>query len=244
MRLSETYSETSLCDNTVEFRLAPTSFQPGDSSKDCLECPGGCGGLAKLENPHTVTRDGITQTYRMAECLGSCKMEKRTALSKKPKLVAARFEVPWIEVIDSPVSEPEADIEEDLSQILARALAQSQTTQIEAGTQIGCSQSSVSKMLRGLPVSETTTKAAWAWSLAVLDGREYHPLLDLENPSMISIEGTTKAPVTCRPSALTPYESILRTMLEQVAQERLEQIAGPAAKGIVARVSLEWSTDA
>jgi transcriptional regulator with XRE-family HTH domain len=37
-----------------------------------------------------------------------------------------------------------------------------------------------------------------------------------------------------------PYEAVLRSLLEPAAQRHLEQIAGPAAVGIVVRVSLEW----
>ena len=37
-----------------------------------------------------------------------------------------------------------------------------------------------------------------------------------------------------------PYEVVLRTLLESVAQRHLEEIAGPAAQGVTVRVSLEW----
>lgn len=39
----------------------------------------------------------------------------------------------------------------------------------------------------------------------------------------------------------SPYEAVIRTLLEEVAQRRLEELAGDAARGVVVRVTLEWA---
>ena len=38
----------------------------------------------------------------------------------------------------------------------------------------------------------------------------------------------------------SPYEAVIRRLLESAAQKQFEELAGPAADGIVVRVSLEW----
>lgn len=196
-----------------------------DPSQEWVDCPGGCGGLAKLEAPLSVTRDGKTRHLRMAECCGECKVEQQSPVSKKAKTVPARFEIPW----DIPEQDP------DLASLLSQAMSQAHVTQNEAATEIGCSQSSVSKMLRGVSVTNGTAQSALAWARKVLNGTSAgEPTIeDSVVPLKISTHGGKKR--------LTPYEAILRTMLEEVAQQRLQEIAGPAAKGVVAHVTLEWN---
>lgn len=282
---------------------APTSFQrvladrkarvdreTNDPTSRLIPCPGGCGAEALLERPLTVTRDGISRTVQMAECQGSCRTEIATRYSRRPRMVRTRFDLPYSPSLktisapapvleDEPLSRPTSTY---LAQRLSAALAHAKVNQSEAGQRIGCSQSSVSKMLHGTSVAESTSSAALAWADIVLNAppAEVPPQPDLQPqveptahdepplatpPEDPPIEVSADAPReeesmphsytrtngpyvnggathgTAKPVAPTPYEAVLRKLREEVAQKRLEELAGPAAEGIVARVVLEWS---
>ncbi len=319
---------------------APTSFQrvladrkarvdreTNDPSTQIIACPGGCGGEALLERPLTVTRDGISRTVQMAECQGSCRTEVATRYSRRPRMVRTRFDLPYVPSLKT-ISVPTPVLEDEtvsrptsahLAQRLSAAIARAKVNQSEAGLRIGCSQSSVSKMLHGTSVAESTSSAALAWADIVLNAPEeeqapepqeaqaetgqtrtqqpqagpqqpqagtqepqagpgetrsqepqaplgQEPLqavtsLDQSLPVEVSAASTgeeqsmphsyTKTNGTYvnggstngagKPLAPTPYEAVLRKLLEEVAQKRLEELAGPAAEGIVARVVLEWA---
>jgi hypothetical protein len=61
--------------------------------------------------------------------------------------------------------------------------------------------------------------------------------LDPPEPLQVPRESRSSA----APIGLDPYETVLRRVLEDVAQCHLQQIAGPAAEGVRVRVTLEWS---
>ncbi len=264
MKVRETMRATSgdIGDTTKDFPRQPQPATEGNqtsaplqdfkATNDLVDCPGGCGGVAELEPPHTVTRDGQTRMFRMAQCQGQCKTERTSSLSKRPRFVAARFEIPWSpsapgEVdppafADSATSITKAMSPTELSQLLTKAFNDHKVTQLEAAHQIGCSQSSVSKMLRGVPVAETTSEAAVAWTQKNMTSQGFSAS-NLDRKSVEHPKKERRITPEERPCAVTPYEAILRRMLEQVAQERLEEIAGAAAKGVVVRVILEWSQE-
>jgi transcriptional regulator with XRE-family HTH domain len=215
---------------------------------------------------------------------------------------------------------------------LARSMKAMGLTQTEMGQLIGCSQSSISKLLRGQPVALSTVQAARAWLQSISD--EADPRQVEERPGGLDVESSAADPIPMAapgkpspasqvpleaglppdkappdnapepesrpgleeglvpPSPLvetvtsdpvmvsgpafqvddrlsaagspetadqgqpssrescgdpeasealpSPYEAVLRTMLEQVAQKHLEEVAGPAAARVVVRVTLEW----
>ena len=133
-----------------------------------IPCPGQCGGVALLvESPLSVTRDGVTRTIRVAQCQDQCRMESRIGRTGKTRLVPARFDVPWGgREADDPVAD-----QAGLPSRLAQALRRSGLTQMEAAERIGCSQSGVSKMLRGTTMAQTTLAAALSWIASV---EEHH----------------------------------------------------------------------
>jgi transcriptional regulator with XRE-family HTH domain len=162
-------------------------------------------------------------------------------------------------------------------------------TQTQLGQALGCSQSAVSKLLRGLVVAEDTRSMAAAWlngrgsSESTCEGLTLSPLQPAETEAtagesskedpMEHLNSDTVVPIRpngvaatngaagpkaaaavdsaastnggSEPAAIqtpaTPYEAILRRLLEEVAQEKLEAVAGEAAKGIRVRVTLEWA---
>ncbi len=213
---------------------------------------------------------------------------------------------------------------QDFMADLAQSMKAMGLTQTEMGQLIGCSQSSISKLLRGQPVALSTVQAARAWLQSISDEADPRqveerpegldaqsaaadpiPMAAPEKPSPVPLEAglppdnapepesrpgleeglvppsplvetVTSDPVLVsgpafqvddrlsaagspetvdqgQPSSwescgdpaaseglLSPYEAVLRTMLEQVAQKHLEEVAGPAAAGVVVRVTLEW----
>ena len=147
---------------------------------------------------------------------------------------------------------------------LSQALEQTGLSQTEAGTLIGCSQSSVSKMMRDLPVADSTLSGARSWVSSVLcSGASQKPEAKPSNgqvktfgengeakASLLSNGKSSWAGDAPKPSPplpsgfqageLNPYEAVLRTLLEDATQRHLEELVGPFAENIVARVTLEW----
>ena len=255
-------------------------------TEEFIDCPGGCGGVARLEAPLSVTRNGKTRHLRMAECCSECKVEQQSPVSRKSRIVAARFEIPWNEhetvetaaansedrtEVSKMAEQPrnvnehgtdrssETNPHSELAATLNRAITSARLTQTEAGQQIGCSQSSVSKILRGCAVAEHTAEAALDWARTVLSSSDSESVIEPVSEVEIEPEHEPESEPTMeeqRPfptldglpqrkpqRELTPYEAILRKLLEEVAQQRLQEIAGDAAKGISARVTLEWNSD-
>lgn len=149
---------------------------------------------------------------------------------------------------------------------LTQALEETGLSQTEAGTCIGCSQSSVSKMLRDLPVADSTLAGARAWVTSVLGSQASHePSPEAkhsngpaqiygEKKSILPTNGNghshSQAPKlspslppesTFRAGELSPYEAVLRTLLENAAQQHLRELAGSLAENITVRVTLEWT---
>lgn len=193
---------------------------------------------------------------------------------------------------------PEQDLSEDLSEKLASALQLSELTQSDAAQQIGCSQSAVSKILRGRSASSDTAIKVEEWAEGVLSRHDAEPSSeaitessgqngvfqelepaepvtaeakisatvnedeDEEAPGESTVEMTRawpRTPPSAEPSprvpgvngaangvngekanSPSPYEAILRRLLEASAQQHLREIAGEAAADIVVRVSLDW----
>lgn len=87
-------------------------------------------------------------------------------------------------------------------------------------------------------------------ALGVLPLSNDLPLGDLEVPAPARDVGAScdvadphKKPCSQKPE-VSPYEAVLRSLLEQVAQRHLEDVAGDLASGVVVRVSLEWRSSA
>ena len=140
----------------------------------------------------------------------------------------------------NPLTSKELKSMADFGAALPRAIQSAGLTQAQAGDQIGCSQSLVSRMLRGVPVSSTTMESARRWASRIFGPgaatADRQDLVEEEDEAMRMRSGQSSA----GDQALSPYEAILRGLLEEVAQQRLEELAGDAAEGVSVRVTLEW----
>ncbi len=207
-------------------------------AKTEIPCPGGCGGNATVESPMTVSRDGRTKTVQIAHCLGECRTEVRSRMGKA-RMVPAQFEI----LVDEAASSgPESD-ENELAELLKSALSVSGIRQVQAASQIGCSQSVISKILHGYPIAEKTAEATKEWATKVLSGgmTPCESLHEEEREIQTFYEGEPTVEMIPRKTDMSPYETVIRRLLEEVAQKRLEELAGEAARDVVVRVHLEWA---
>lgn len=148
----------------------------------------------------------------------------------KTRLIPSQFEI----VIEEESSTE--NVETELSTQLKVALMTSGIRQAQAASEIGCSQSVISKILHGHPIAEKTAEAARQWALQIMETASLEP----QEPT-VEIQ-LSKKPVSIAPRRLetSPYETIIRRLLEEVAQKKLEELAGEAARDVVVRVHLEW----
>lgn len=213
----------------------------GRSLLETVACPGGCGGLAVLEPLLEVRKNGALHRVRIAQCQGSCRQETRLR-SGRVRSVPARFEVasePMSLLEEVPAPEPPAEhptepAEEEqtpFAQLLANALAWRRIRQEDAAVEIGCSQSVISKLLHGQAVRGQMACRVRAWALGIQQQAASRVRPSVEPAKDFGASLT-----------LNPYEAVLRRLLEQTAQERLQQLAGKAARGVVVRVTLEWDS--
>jgi hypothetical protein len=193
MMLSFSEAPTKL-ERIVEDRRASMQRATVRFPEEEIPCPGGCGKMASLESPITITRDGVTRTVRMAQCQGNCRLETKNPRTGRLRSTPARFDIPWESPASATVTAPAT---ESLAEALARTLSTSGITQCEAGALIGCSQSSVSKLLRGLPVSTSTMAAAQDWINSLLEGSPAcHPTGESQ-----ATEATLEPPLALAPKA-------------------------------------------
>lgn len=219
-----------LCpDRVASDREALQNRALGSSQSEIL-CPGGCGGRAALESPMKVTRQGVTRTVQVARCLGECRTEVKSKMGKT-RLMPSQFEIVIEEGAEAEVAENE------LSAQLKVALMTSGIRQAQAAVEIGCSQSVISKILHGYPVAEKTAEAARLWALQIMESRELEP----QEPTVEIQLSKKAASITPKRLEASPYETIIRRLLEEVAQKKLEELAGEAAQDVVVRVYLEWA---
>lgn len=183
----------------------------------------------------TVTRDGQTRIVQIARCLGECRTEVKTRMGKA-RTIPAQFEI----LVDDAVT-PDEGVDEnvfELADLLKSALSASGIRQAQAASQIGCSQSVISKILHGYPIADKTAEAAREWANRIISNgmvpQEPHeePLSEAEEliPEMAA-----------KSQEISPYETLIRRLLEEAAQKRLEELAGEAARDMVVRVHLEWT---
>lgn len=188
----------------------------------------------------TVTRDGQTRTVQIARCLGECRTEVKTRMGKA-RTIPAQFEV----LVDDAVT-PDEGVDENvfgLAELLKSALSTSGIRQAQAASQIGCSQSVISKVLHGYPVADKTAEATKEWATRVLSGgmAPSETLHEEEREIQTFYDGEPTVEMIPRKTDRSPYETVIRRLLEEVAQKRLEELAGEAAQDIVVRVHLEWA---